>query len=644
MPTLYALLTGINRYPNPNHVLSGCLNDVQHLDDYLKTYCESMGYNYRPLILRDKQATRQAIIDGFAHFQAAEKEDFCMFHFSGHGARSAAPKAFWDYEPDRMLESLVCWDSRQPGGYDLMDKELSYLVWQAAQKTELPFLTILDCCHSGDMRSVEEVQQDLKLEVVGVRSLRAGAEAVPEAQFLGIEHYKKTNKGQLSPPQGRRVHLGACRDVELAKEVNAAGRHCGIFTYCLVEALRSMGPLISYADLLQHVNMRIKSNVKEQSAQLRAAFTEDRNLGVFFSRLDAGRPSYLLSWSKDLNNWALNAGALQGIHEGDANRRTELELVDDNRIVTVVSVLPNCSIVSGMEGYDKKRSYVVIIKRRVIPKLKLFISPDSEPEGIRVLRELVGKDASDLFHILETEAGCTFMVRAQGGAYFLTQLHNDFPLFQKVAGYNSDSAKFFLQNLETVANWQQTLELYNPDTDIQPSEITVELYRLTEARDTDEMDDDAPMELVYQQSTPMRYTYFKEKNGEPMLPAFQLRVRNTGKRPLWVGLLYLGADFSITDKLLDNLALEPGNAVWATEISNSHQYRTIPLHIHDDQRSSVDEYLKMLISTEELSTGIYNQDGLEADRREGPTRLIKERKAPKERDWAARTICVRIER
>ncbi len=89
------------------------------------------------------------------------------------------------------------------------------------------------------------------------------------------------------------------------------------------------------------------------------------------------------------------------------------------------------------------------------------------------------------------------------------------------------------------------------------------------------------------QAGPIAYRYFK--NGPtPLLPALQLRIRNTGHRPLWVGLLYLGADFSITNALLPKEALGPGETIWALDTNSGYPFRTIPLRIDDDGRTVVD--------------------------------------------------------
>lgn len=633
MPTLHALLVGINHYPDPRHTLRGCVNDVQHLHKYLEAYCSSMGFVYRPLILTDTAATRQGVIDGFGYFQAAAASDCCLFHFSGHGSRSLAPEAFWELEPDHSLESIVCWDSRESGGHDLMDKELSYLIWRAGEGTDLPFVTVMDCCHSGRMKDAKEE------EIFGVRTLHDMGDPLPAEQFLGIGYYKKTSGGQLSPPLGRRIHLAAARDTELAKEVNAGGQPRGIFTYCLIEALNAVGPIISYADLLNRVNLRIRNAVADQSAQLDATFTEDRNRGFLFSRVDAERPAYLIAWDKKMNAWMLNAGALHGIPAVDTDARTELELSDEGHIVTIEKVLPNCSRVSGMDGYDTKRAYAAEMRRRAKPKLALAFAPGSDPEGVSILLDYNQRHSSGMFEFSDTIWKNDFLVHAREGAYFLSRSHDFTPLFQRTTGYTEASAADFLKKLDKVANWQQLLDLNNPGTNIGYSEIEIELYRVTEPGNET---DDAPVERVDWQAGPAVYTY----TNATIKPAFQLKLRNTGHRPIWVSMLYLGNDFSITNQLLPKVLLGSGQEMWVQEIFKGQTYRTIPLRIdeifHRQGITAVDEYMKILHSTEELNTDMYYQKGLTADVES--TRLAGRGDAITGSDWAAKTVWVRVEK
>lgn len=114
MQKLFALLVAIDEYPIDRHRLNGCVNDLNDVESYLSNHFDKETVDYRPLILLNEEATRENIIKGFDHFSEATAEDICLFYFCGHGSQAPAPEEFWHIEPDRMNESLVCWNSRLP--------------------------------------------------------------------------------------------------------------------------------------------------------------------------------------------------------------------------------------------------------------------------------------------------------------------------------------------------------------------------------------------------------------------------------------------------------------------------------------------------------------------------------------------------
>jgi len=150
MRTLYALLVGIDRYPEPIPRLYGCVNDIKRMQEYLQGRHDDSAFRLdlaAPLL--DQQATRQAVIDEFQnHLGKAMKGDVALFYYSGHGSQERAPEEFWHLEPDRLDETIVCWDSRQSGHHDLADKELAYLIEKVA-RNGAHVVVILDSCHSG---------------------------------------------------------------------------------------------------------------------------------------------------------------------------------------------------------------------------------------------------------------------------------------------------------------------------------------------------------------------------------------------------------------------------------------------------------------------------------------------------------------
>jgi len=152
---VYALLVGIDEYQLPVKALSGCVNDISLIQELLLA---RVGGSFVPLSLLNAEAARQAVIDGFRkHLAQAGAGDVALFYYSGHGAQEKADSAFWNIEPDHLNETIVCYDSRQPGSWNLADKELAQLIHELAAKNP-QIVVVLDSCHSGSgTRALEEV-------------------------------------------------------------------------------------------------------------------------------------------------------------------------------------------------------------------------------------------------------------------------------------------------------------------------------------------------------------------------------------------------------------------------------------------------------------------------------------------------------
>ena len=52
------------------------------------------------------------------------------------------------------MGSLVCWDSREPGGQDLFECELSWLVWKATENKNVEMVVIVDSCHLDSLKTL----------------------------------------------------------------------------------------------------------------------------------------------------------------------------------------------------------------------------------------------------------------------------------------------------------------------------------------------------------------------------------------------------------------------------------------------------------------------------------------------------------
>ena len=568
---MYAFCVAIDDYPDPNHRLNGCVNDLQSLRSHLD---RSMEASSVPLLIRcllNEEATRSNIIEGFQHFDQAEEGDLCLFFFAGHGSRCPAPEAFWHIEPDRMHETLVCWDSRVGGNRELIDKELSYLIWKATSAKEVHFLAIMDCCHSGS---------NTKGHWQAVRRISDSEQLIPLSAYLGYEQYLKVGEQAYSPPRGRHVQLAASRARETAKELMIRGEFRGVFTHALVEVLSEAGNFLSYSELISRANLRIRRRVSDQTAQLFATDVFDKRLVALFGKLAVP--------------WRMQ------------------EQIDP--------LFRDC--------WD-------------IPRCLVAIAPCEEKSAASFARLIRSEKKSTLFDFCAVEDDPTYLVRIRKGEILLHRPFEDQPLFKRLAADSLAHAHRILRNLDIIARHHRILELSNPTSRIKEEEFHIELFRVMEPGNLE--DTAAVKALAWQHPEEFCYLQVEENWFQP---AFQLKITNTGNRSLWVSLLYLGDDFSISNQLIPQEELAPGEEVWAIDLFENYPYRSISLRIPDNYLQQgifrVTEYLKVMIATEAFQTDSFNQWGLSLEEEAGMKKDILRTPQGPERDWTSREILLQI--
>lgn len=109
-PTTFGLVIGINEYQSqayPN--LTAAVADADRFDRYLKT---GLGADPENIInLRDRDATRQAIIDAFVSLTnnpKINKDDPIVIYFAGHGGRVKKPKSWSDWPTTSPQIEILC--------------------------------------------------------------------------------------------------------------------------------------------------------------------------------------------------------------------------------------------------------------------------------------------------------------------------------------------------------------------------------------------------------------------------------------------------------------------------------------------------------------------------------------------------------
>ncbi|MEW6070013.1 MAG: caspase family protein, partial [Candidatus Thermoplasmatota archaeon] len=128
----YALLIGIEDYPETGNDLDYCLDDVYDMREALINFCNFSGSNIR--ILADTNANKSNIQNAINWLAAnADSNDIVMFFYSGHGM-SSGKLAQYDYSTQGGITSAE------------LDSWLDNV-------TSTNIIIVLDCCFAGAFTS-----------------------------------------------------------------------------------------------------------------------------------------------------------------------------------------------------------------------------------------------------------------------------------------------------------------------------------------------------------------------------------------------------------------------------------------------------------------------------------------------------------
>ena len=253
MSEMWAVLVGLNFYPNPANRLLGAVNDIDDIELTLRDHYGTVKITKLVAAVTGEQnqiqppghssswPTWDNIIRAL-EFVAnnASADDVVYIHYSGHGTLRRT-KGERDYREDYGLDAgLVLFE---PGASRrvryLRGIELALLL-DILVKKGLNLTIVLDCCHSGSIsRSDRSLvrgipwNEEIALEFPA-RSPVADTPLPSSASY----HRDATLKNQwLLSPHGYNL-IAACGPHELAKEIKLrSDRFHGALSYHLLEAL-----------------------------------------------------------------------------------------------------------------------------------------------------------------------------------------------------------------------------------------------------------------------------------------------------------------------------------------------------------------------------------------------------------------------
>ncbi|MFD6680171.1 caspase family protein [Micromonospora parva] len=604
MSTLYALLVGINSYRAPTVPdLHGCRTDAMEARAFLETRL-APGVSLEPLSLYDGQATRAAVIEAFrSHLGQAGPADSVLFWFSGHGSEARAPE-WWFEESTLMLQTLVCADSRDGKVPDLLDKELSILLDEVAERAG-HVAVVLDCCHSAG--ATRELPGTDARTVVPMAS-------APDRELL-LPELAVAVPGRTSDQE--HVTLAACRSDELAREMSLGGRRRGVFSWALLNALGRLGPAATYRDLLVAAQTEVEQNVYRQVPQLLPVHRGIADQPFLGGRLAAPASGMLLRYVRD--GWEVDAGSCHGLIGVGSADEIRLAVVGDVpvREVRVVQVLPERSLVEPIGWQpDRDRQYRMVLSRVPLPVTTVLVGGPGQdgPTAATVLDALrcAGPGGSPSPHLRpvdpsDVDAAPELMVRAPRRGVAVVVDRSGAPLSGELTDIGSDGAQQTVQVLEHIARWRQIRELKNSVTGLAGA-VTVEVVAARPGEHIVPFDRppiDADADGV------VRLRYQRGPEGWTPQTVF-IRLHNRSDRRLFCVLLDLTERFRVHAELFPGSFVAPRGR--AAALRGRRVVAALPQGEAPEPGARVRDWLKLVVAEEQFGPAPFELPALGAPR------------------------------
>ena len=641
--SIYALLIGIDTY-HPASVpfippLKGSVNDIKAVEAYLRERTQGGEWQLVeptnvPWILTNENATRQVIINSFEqHLCNANSDDVVFFYYCGHGAQEKALEEFWHLEPDRLNETLVCYDSRTENNRDLADKELAYLISQIAQKNP-HVVMFLDCCHSGSGT------RDLSPEVT-VRRAPVDSRERPLSSYIFAQDKTALNELLTSSrslekkttgvvlPNGKHVMFSACRDYELAKEYKGEdGQPRGVFSYFLLQTLQRTNGSLTYRDLARNINALVSGKVQDQSPQVEATDLEELNQ-PFLGGAIVERPFYFtLTYSRKDRSWVINGGALHGIPKSSGDilltifpvgstpeqLRQTGEALAQTRVTQVFPQRSQVEIINGSVNsptgvvLSENECYWAVVTSLPLEPLKVYFQ--GEEAGIELAHQALlktGANEGASLYVRRVEASADYKLLAHNGQYWITLPQDERPLVAPLpekpdqAKYTPERALQAIQRLEHIARWTNTLELESPATTrIKPDDLKMEIVL-----------DDNNSQTTAKEASDLRLEY-EYSDGEWSPPTFYVRLTNNSQKTLYCNVLDLTESFAVSVAFFqdrNSIRLQPGETIEEDYIES-----IVPDELWEQGITERKDRLKLIVSTTEFDASLLEQDALDLPR------------------------------
>lgn len=635
---IYALIVGIDDYPPPIPKLMGCVHDANAIKGYLENRFPKENLFIKTLF--DKDASRLNLLQQFeSHLSQAEKGDFALFFYAGHGSQEKAHEAFWAIEPDKKNETLVCWDSRIEDGMDLADKELATVIDLVAEKCD-NVVIIVDACHSGGITRyvAEEGQEEADVQERSVGMELRAAGAVTRTRSLDSYYVKMIPASEpdemtgrsvsfeevkVVVPSPRHVALSGASSFQTAKETTLGKLRRGVFTFSLVKVLEETPVSLSYSEIITRVRALVTNKANDQIPQLDAEVASDAE-HLFLSTVKANNNlGYLLYHDvKNIGGWMINAGQLMGIQPNQKvfiYKLSVQDLKDKNSYLgtgSVMSVTGVYSIIGANLDLDTTKQYRVVLTPSPTPKSGFLVISD-DPSASALIQQAMQSSitAGNYVRFVTQLTEADFVLYAYKGEFMIGDKLDGMPkergvnkptvpLTTQITGYSAENAERAIAYAEHIGRWKNTIALANPSSQLDSSQFVVTVYQIGE----DGTQSPIGVQLYKNEKTgkhQMSNIVFSYTDDD-VLPRFQIKVENKSGQRLYFSLLLVSSQFGVY-----NAFKEVGYWLKPDEFAVSRTGKfNVPKEFRALGKKEVFENYKLIVSTDEFDPRLLIQEDL----------------------------------
>ena len=521
-PAKFALLIGIDKYKSSDiPQLRGSVNDIRLMRELLIGKFGMAPENIK--MLENEQATHKAIIDAFKNHLIAKANtgDVVVVHFSGHG--SQMPDNSND-EVDQLDETLVPYDSRTDGVFDISDDEINGLLKQLSQKTKHITL-IFDSCHSGAAARGGNA----------VRQIAADTRVPPPLPSYAVSIRGGEGDAGLRPNNSDYVLISGSLAKELSNETEFEGRRQGVLTWFLASALKTAPDRATYRDVMDRVKAEVTTRFPSQHPQIEGP---GQDLVVFGTEKIQVKPYALVEPSKP-GKVRIEAGSVFGMGTGSTlkvfpPRTSDFEATNPVATVKVTNVsafeseadiIGGGTIQPGSRGLLEATSFGDV-------SIPVFVDSSTSASLAKVKDALKEMQAITLVQ----DAMSARLVVSQREGKLWVQSGDLQPLAAPVSASDANARQVVTDRVKDLIHWMVLLDLKNPNSKLN---IAVSLRRVS-----DPLDAPAPKEIM--SCSPESMTKFHTTGEKP--PAWCLltyQIHNNSSRPLFIYVLDVSSNGTV---------------------------------------------------------------------------------------------------